>query len=206
MTFCVNCGVQNADNMKICGGCGAATSTATATISTPARVAPAKSPINRLLFVVPIALVMMILVGCNSHGLNGVWVHNTSGNFFAEVEFRRNTVIMRNHNFTLSDGMGWPIIFAFHPTQTDLDNRDFGVTNRAYRLTLNEVVWSEQSQGYTVRVSAEREGTFSVSGDNRMEILWSDGQHEEVIFRVAENNLAPNQLQWQGRTYTFERR
>lgn len=52
------------------------------------------------------------------------------------------------------------------------------------------------------------EATFSISGDNRMEILWrSDGEHQATTFELIENDLAPNRLRISGSsiggTFTF---
>ncbi|MCL2016501.1 MAG: zinc ribbon domain-containing protein [Defluviitaleaceae bacterium] len=223
--FCGKCGVKNADNMNFCGSCGSpvgskpsvATPPPPAPTYAPMRAAPAKPPVNKLLFVIPVAVVVVVLAGFllngNSHGLTGVWVNYDSSvrgatqDFFAEVEFRGNTVITRNHNVSLQDPVG-VARFDFRPTQADLDSGEFSnrFTQRqreATRLIINEVRpgWGTGAW-YEVIVTEERVGTFSINSDNRMEILWSNGQHEVVNLRITENDLAPNTLSWRGGTFS----
>ncbi|MCL2016318.1 MAG: zinc ribbon domain-containing protein [Defluviitaleaceae bacterium] len=104
--FCSNCGGRIADNMKFCGSCGtpiggkasvATTAPPPAPTYAPTRATPAKPPINRLLFVIPVAVVAVVLVGfllngnSNSHGLEGVWRGSYWG-VSRELEFRGNTI------------------------------------------------------------------------------------------------------------------
>ena len=59
------------------------------------------------------------------------------------------------------------------------------------------------SQWHSLGISLPREGTFSIRGDNRMEVLWSDGSHQVIAFTLTENALAPNQLHLMSNTFTF---
>ena len=195
--FCRNCGAKNAENTNFCGSCGAAIAanpSAATTMPQPApsykpmRAAPAKPPVNRLLFVIPVAVVVVVLVGfllnggSNPYGLEGVWVASdntfTGREWSTEVEFRGNTITMEGF---------------FNDRVLDTD----------------------------VTTTTSRRGTFSISDDDRMEILWDyieeipnvgflsdvrrENVHEVRSFSIIENELAPNQLQLNRTRYTFER-
>ena len=176
--LCTSCGKQNAKDMKFCGSCGAATDGGReepeAAKSTPVSwvseiwLSFTKSPINKKLFVVAGAVLILILAGFYLNGggnenenLTGVWVGQTVERVTYRFPGRSAFSVNMSANVTVE----------FQGDRVSIS---------AYRPYDGASRWHD--------------GVFAVWEDGLVEVLWGDGEIGVYDIDVVHNEFAPDML------------